>query len=63
MNASETSARTDPVSDSERGATATEYAVLIAFMVLAIIAGVTIFGAWLGGYYAGMGQELRDVLR
>jgi pilus assembly protein Flp/PilA len=63
MNASETSARTDPVSDSERGATATEYAVLIAFMVLAIIAGVTIFGAWLGGYYDAMGQELRDVLR
>jgi pilus assembly protein Flp/PilA len=63
MNASEGTALIEPVNDSERGATATEYAVLIAFMVLAIIAGVTIFGTWLGGYYAGRGQELRDVLR
>ncbi|MGT2461530.1 Flp family type IVb pilin [Sinomonas atrocyanea] len=63
MSTSEGTALSEPVGDSERGATATEYAVLIAFMVLAIIAGVTIFGAWLGGYYAGMGQELRDVLR
>jgi pilus assembly protein Flp/PilA len=51
------------VTDSERGATATEYAVLISFLVLAIIAGVTVFGAWLNGYYADMAQALRDVLR
>lgn len=63
MNAREGTALIEPDDDSERGATATEYAVLIAFLVLAIIAGVTVFGAWLGGYYAGMGQELRDLLR
>lgn len=63
MNTSEGAAPIELVGNSERCATATEYAVLIAFMVLAIIAGVTVFGAWPNGYYAGMGQGLRDVLR
>lgn len=63
MNSDEGNQRTDPATGSERGATATEYAVLIGFFALVIIAGVTIFGAWLNGYYADMGQQLRDVLR
>ncbi|MGT2461521.1 Flp family type IVb pilin [Sinomonas atrocyanea] len=38
--------------EKEKGATATEYAVLVSFIALIIIAGVTIFGnalsAWFG---------------
>lgn len=40
---------------TERGATATEYSLLIAFMVLAMIAGVTIFGEGLGALFTDMG--------
>ena len=44
---------------NERGAVATEYAVLIAFMVVLIVAGVTAFGgdvsAWFSGLVDGIG--------
>ena len=44
---------------NERGAVATEYAVLIAFMVVLIVAGVTAFGgdvsAWFTGLVDGIG--------
>jgi pilus assembly protein Flp/PilA len=40
---------------SERGATATEYSLLIAFMVLAMVAGVTFFGGRLGALFTSMG--------
>jgi pilus assembly protein Flp/PilA len=63
MDSTESITASARVTDRERGATAAEYAVLIAFMVLAIIAGVTVFGAWLNGYYDAMAQALRDVLR
>lgn len=63
MTSDEGNQRTDPATESERGATASEYAVLIGFFALVIIAGVTIFGAWLNGYYGDMAQELRAVLR
>ena len=48
--------------DTECGATATEYAILVGCLALAIVAGVTLFGAWLDGYYADMADELRTVL-
>lgn len=35
----------------ERGATATEYGLLVAFIALAIIAGVTLFGTALNGFF------------
>ena len=35
----------------ERGATATEYAVLIGFVAVAIVGGVSAFGLDLGGYF------------
>lgn len=44
---------------NERGAVATEYAVLIAFMVVLIVAGVTAFGGdvstWFSGLIDGIG--------
>lgn len=40
---------------SERGATATEYSLLIAFLVVVIVAGVTAFGIGLGALFTDMG--------
>ncbi|WP_425863705.1 Flp family type IVb pilin [Arthrobacter sp. TWP1-1] len=37
--------------DNERGATATEYAVLIGLIAVAIVGGVSAFGTGLGGYF------------
>ena len=36
---------------NERGATATEYGLLVAFIALAIIVGVTAFGGALNGFF------------
>ena len=40
--------------DEEKGATATEYALLVAFIAFAVIAGVTLFGTALSGYFSGL---------
>ena len=37
--------------DSDRGATATEYGILVAFIAFLIIAGVTLFGGALNTYF------------
>jgi pilus assembly protein Flp/PilA len=42
---------TTPVSKDERGATATEYGLLVAFIALAIIVGVTAFGNALNKFF------------
>ena len=39
---------------NERGAVATEYAILIAFMVVLIIGGVTLFGGDLADWFGGL---------
>lgn len=39
---------------NERGAVATEYAILIAFMVILIVAGVTAFGGDLSSWFSGL---------
>ena len=38
--------------EEEKGATATEYALLVAFIAFAVIAGVTLFGTALSGYFS-----------
>jgi Flp pilus assembly pilin Flp len=38
----------------QRGATATEYSVLIAFVVLLSMAGIQLFGLQLNGTYTGL---------
>ena len=40
--------------DEEDGATATEYALLVAFIAFAVIAGVTLFGTALSGYFSSL---------
>lgn len=44
--------------DSDRGATATEYALLVAFIALAIIAGVTLFGGQLNTFFSNLGGKV-----
>lgn len=40
---------------SEKGATATEYSLLIAFIAFAVIGGVTIFGSNLSTWFENLG--------
>ena len=42
----------------ERGATATEYALLVGFIALALIAGVTIFGTSLNDTFDGFSSRV-----
>lgn len=44
--------------DSEKGATATEYSLLIAFIAFLIIAGVTVFGNALGAWFTTLGSTV-----
>lgn len=42
----------------ERGATATEYSLLIAFVAFAIIVGATAFGGQLSGWFTRLGARV-----
>lgn len=42
----------------DRGATATEYALLVAFIAIAIIAGVTAFGGQLNTFFNDLGTHI-----
>ena len=44
--------------DEEKGATATEYALLVAFIAFAIIVGVTAFGGALSGYFSRLSSTV-----
>jgi pilus assembly protein Flp/PilA len=46
----------------ERGATATEYGLLVGFIAIAIVAGVAVFGDALNTYYDGLGTWLASVI-
>lgn len=48
----------DRLKDGERGATATEYALLVAFIALAIVVGVTAFGDELDAFFDGLGARV-----
>ncbi|MFF2315452.1 Flp family type IVb pilin [Arthrobacter sp. NPDC058097] len=43
---------------SEKGATATEYSLLIAFVAFAIMAGAVVFGDALSGWFSKLGGEI-----
>ena len=43
---------------SEKGATATEYSLLIAFVAFAIIVGATAFGGELSGWFTRLGNRV-----
>jgi pilus assembly protein Flp/PilA len=42
----------------DRGATATEYAMLVAFIAVAIVAAVTFFGGALSDFFTGLGHKI-----
>jgi pilus assembly protein Flp/PilA len=44
--------------EGEKGATATEYALLIAFVALAIIAGATLFGTALSNWFSDLAGNI-----
>ena len=48
----------DRLKDGERGATATEYALLVAFIALVIVGGVTAFGGELNTFFENLGTEV-----
>ncbi len=49
-------ARVDDAKD--RGATATEYAMLVAFIALVVAVGVTAFGNDLSGWFSGLSKSI-----
>ncbi|NVM99293.1 Flp family type IVb pilin [Arthrobacter sp. SDTb3-6] len=48
----------DRVKDSERGATATEYALLIALIAVVIVVGVSFFGSALSDFFTTLGGKV-----
>jgi pilus assembly protein Flp/PilA len=44
--------------EKERGATATEYALLVGLIALVIIAGVTLFGTNLNTFFSTLGSTV-----
>ena len=44
--------------ESEKGATATEYSLLVAFIAFAIIVGVGAFGTALNGWFTDLGTTV-----
>ena len=51
-------ARALAISNGDRGATATEYAFLVAFIAIAIVAGVTLYGSNLNDWFSSMAAEV-----
>ena len=46
----------------DRGATATEYGLLVGFIAIVIVAGVGFFGEALDGYFQGLATWLTTVI-
>lgn len=46
----------------ERGATATEYGLLVGFIAIVIVTGVGMFGTALDGYFTGLSTWLTGVI-
>ena len=49
------------VREGDRGATATEYALLVAFIALVIVVGVTAFGSQLNDFLNSLGTKIGTV--
>lgn len=52
----------DIASATETGAVATEYAVLMGFLVILIVGGITAFGLGLSNYYENVVAAIRALL-
>jgi pilus assembly protein Flp/PilA len=47
------------ITDKERGATATEYALLVALIAIAIVVAVTAFGGALSNFFPALGNKVQ----
>jgi pilus assembly protein Flp/PilA len=52
--------RVEDFAKKDRGATATEYAILVAFIALLIIVGVTFFGDNLNNWFNRLGNHVNS---
>lgn len=50
--------RVTEITDKERGATATEYALLVALIAVAIVGAVGLFGGALQGFFTNIGDTV-----
>ncbi len=55
-------ARLKAAFEDQRGATATEYGILLSFLALALVLGVAAFGQALNLHYVGMTTTLKTAL-
>jgi pilus assembly protein Flp/PilA len=58
MMAAEVQSRFGQVVRRDRGATATEYALLVAFIAIVIVIGVTLFGAALNTVFGDLATSV-----
>jgi pilus assembly protein Flp/PilA len=50
--------RLGQVDRQDRGATATEYGLLVAFIALAIVVGITLFGSALNSFFTDLATSV-----
>ena len=50
--------RATELTSRDRGATATEYGLLVLFVALAIVGGVTLFGTQLNSLFSSLGSQV-----
>ncbi len=55
-------AKVQTLLSDQKGATATEYGILMAFLVVIALAGVSLFGLAVGGWYNELASHLKAVL-
>jgi pilus assembly protein Flp/PilA len=53
---------TTPAPKDERGATATEYGLLVGFIALAIVLGVTAFGTALNDFFNALANTVEGLI-
>lgn len=53
---------TTPTPKDERGAIATEYGLLVGFIALAIVVGVTAFGTALNGFFNALANSVEVLI-
>jgi pilus assembly protein Flp/PilA len=54
--------RTQVSGSRDRGATATEYAILVGFIAIALIGGITVFGSALDDWFSHLASNLDTLL-
>ncbi|NUP73992.1 MAG: Flp family type IVb pilin [Sinomonas sp.] len=61
MNPQDSSRQASDPAPDECGATATEYVMLVAFISLALVGAVTVFGTALNSYYISLANVVTSI--